>query len=114
MMALLPNLRRMRDITERLAWFEALERRFSRIARANILIAGATGVYLLFRLDTWGWFATVGFWWLDAMVFVWLLFAVCCSCSNRCFCIVASTVGLRHLPTRLSPRPFGFTGACSS
>ena len=75
-MALLPALREMRDPRERLALFEALEHRFSRIARASILVAGATGFYLVARLHAWTWFAAAAFWWLDAMVLVWLLFAV--------------------------------------
>lgn len=75
-LALLPALREMRDADQRLMMFETLEHRFSLVARASVLLAGATGVYLLFRLDGWSWFATAGFWWLDAMVLVWLLFAV--------------------------------------
>ena len=62
-MALLPALREMRDPRERLALFEALEHRFSRIARANILVAGATGFYLVARLHAWTWFAAAAFWW---------------------------------------------------
>jgi len=75
-LALLPALRRIPDPRQRLMLFEALERRFSLVARGSILLAGATGLYLLFRLDAWSWFADVAFWWLDAMVLVWLLFAL--------------------------------------
>lgn len=74
-LALLPALRRIDDVPQRLLLFEALERRFSRVAGTGILLAGATGLYLVIRLNTWTWFARLRFWWLDAMVLVWLLFA---------------------------------------
>ena len=74
-LALLPALRRIPDVRQRLMLFETLEHRFSLVARASILLAGATGLYLLIRLDAWSWFAAARFWWLDAMVLVWLLFA---------------------------------------
>lgn len=75
-LALFPALRRIPDAGQRLMLFETLEHRFSHVARASILLAGATGLYLLFRLDAWSWFAQTAFWWLDAMVLVWLLFAL--------------------------------------
>ncbi|HET8996832.1 MAG TPA: hypothetical protein VFN42_09200 [Acetobacteraceae bacterium] len=75
-LALFPALRGIPDPRQRLMLFETLEHRFSLVARASILLAGATGLYLLFRLDAWSWFAHAAFWWLDAMVLVWLLFAL--------------------------------------
>lgn len=75
-MAMLPALRRVPDTAQRLALFEAFESRFSRVARGSIVLAGATGLYMLFRLDAWSWFTMLPFWWMHAMVLVWLIFAV--------------------------------------
>lgn len=54
--------------------FHAVERRFIWIARAMALIVGATGFYIVERLDLWPRFATAGYWWMHAMLGLWLLF----------------------------------------
>ena len=54
--------------------FEAIERRFSAQVRWSIPLAGATGLWMAWRLDLWAEFADPAFWWLDAMVLVWALF----------------------------------------
>lgn len=55
--------------------FQAFERRFAWQARAAIIVVGLTGFYMTWRLDLWERFRTAGFWWMHAMVCVWLLFA---------------------------------------
>jgi len=70
---LLPALRG-RPADERLDAFDALERRFSRLARITTLVAGATGFYMVARLDLWDRFHAIAFWWMHGMVLVWLLF----------------------------------------
>lgn len=74
-MALLPALRTMRDTEQRIAAFQAVESRFAPVARASVGVAGATGLYMVYRLDAWGWFTMPSYWWMDAMVLVWVLFA---------------------------------------
>lgn len=59
-----------------LARFLAVERRFAPQARIAVLLAGASGLWLVYRLDLWWRFAEPGFWWMQAMVGVWLLFAL--------------------------------------
>jgi uncharacterized membrane protein len=71
----LPAARRCTDPAQGLAMFEAIERRFAPQARISVLVAGASGLYMLYRLNAWPWFASAGFWWLHAMVLVWLIFA---------------------------------------
>jgi uncharacterized membrane protein len=71
---LLPLVRRSLP-TERWALFDALERRFAWQARAAILIVGASGFYMLFALGLWDRFRQPGFWWMHAMLIVWLIFA---------------------------------------
>jgi len=59
----------------RLRAFQAIERRFVWLARAAVVVVGLTGFYMAWRLDLWGRFRTAEFWWMHAMVGVWLLFA---------------------------------------
>ena len=73
---LLPAIRRFKSAEEQVAFFEAVERRFGRQARATTLLAGASGFYMVQRLDAWGRFASLEAWWMHAMVGVWLLFTL--------------------------------------
>jgi hypothetical protein len=41
-----------------------------------VLLAGATGLYMMVRLNLWSRFGTVHYWWMHAMVGVWSLFVV--------------------------------------
>lgn len=58
------------------AFFERTERRFAWIARAAILIVGASGLYMVRGFDLWDRFTSSSFWWMRAMVAVWSIFAV--------------------------------------
>ena len=73
---LLPAVRRHKAAEERLAFFDAIERRFAWQARLTTLIAGASGLYMLIRLEVWDRFRAAAFWWMHAMVLVWLLFTL--------------------------------------
>lgn len=55
--------------------FEAIERRFVWQARGTVLLAGLTGFYMVWRLDLWDRFRMISFWWMHAMLCLWLLFA---------------------------------------
>src|SRR5690606_10846587 len=70
----LPAVRRGALGADRLAAFQAFERRFVWQARAAVLVVGLSGAYMAERLDLWGRFADARFWWMHAMVFVWSLF----------------------------------------
>ncbi len=73
---LLPATRNFKDPAEQLAFFEAVEHRFAAQARFTTLLTGVSGLYLLYRLHAWRWFALPGFWWLHAMVAIWALFTL--------------------------------------
>jgi uncharacterized membrane protein len=60
----------------RLDPFQAIERRFVWQARAAVLVVGLTGFYMAWRLDLWDRFRSAAYWWMHAMVGVWLLFAI--------------------------------------
>lgn len=71
---LLPAVRRSKSPEERLAFFDAIEGRFAWQARITTLVAGLTGFYMVARFDLWDRFLAIRFWWMHAMVLVWLVF----------------------------------------
>ena len=73
---LLPSVRRMKSPEERVAFFEAVEGRFAWQARGTTLLVGATGFHLTAAWDLWHRFATPSYWWMHAMVAVWVVFTV--------------------------------------
>jgi uncharacterized membrane protein len=72
---LFPAVRRSRAPQERLAAFLQFEAAFAWQARISVTLAGLSGLYMTWRLDAWSRFRSPGFWWMDAMVVLWLLFA---------------------------------------
>lgn len=75
-MVVLPALRRGDLGANRLQAFEAIERRFVWHARIATLVVALTGFYMTDRLDLWSRFRSGEFWWMHAMVCLWLLFTV--------------------------------------
>lgn len=72
----LPEARRRADTEEKLKLFEWIEHRFGRQVRWITVLTGLTGLYMTYRLDLWNRFAMPEFWWMHAMVGVWLVFTV--------------------------------------
>ena len=73
---MLPALRRGDLGSDRLKSFRAFEHRFIWQARTAIIVVGLTGFYMTWRLQLWDRFRSGGFWWMHAMVCVWLLFTI--------------------------------------
>ena len=73
---LLPAVRDLHAPTERVVFFETVERRFGRQARVTTVLTGASGFYMVVRLDLWDRFLLATYWWMHAMVAVWLLFTL--------------------------------------
>ena len=73
---LLPAVRDLKVPEERVVFFEIAERRFGRQARVWTALAGLTGFYMIVRLDWWDRFLSSAYWWMHAMVMVWLLFTL--------------------------------------
>lgn len=71
----LPAVRRGDLGADRLRAFQSIERRFVWQARTAVIIVGLTGFYMTVRLDLWERFRSAEFWWMHAMVGLWLLFA---------------------------------------
>jgi uncharacterized membrane protein len=72
----LPAIRRGELGADRLKAFQDIERRFVPLARVAIVVVGATGFYMAARQELWQRFQSAQFWWMHAMVGLWLLFAI--------------------------------------
>ena len=72
----LPLIRRTGAPAARLALFEAVERRFIWQARGATLLVAASGFYMVDRLNLWDRFRSLDFWWMHAMVCLWLVFTL--------------------------------------
>ena len=60
----------------RLEAFHKIEGRFSWQARIWVLLAGASGIWMVQRADLWSHFLDPAFWWMHAMVGLWMVFAI--------------------------------------
>jgi uncharacterized membrane protein len=56
--------------------FEQVEKRFAAQTRWTLAVAGLSGLYLVERLGLWARFGEARFWWMHAMVLLWLLYAI--------------------------------------
>jgi uncharacterized membrane protein len=56
--------------------FQAVESRFVWYARVATVLVGVTGFYMVDMLGAWDRFKSVDFWWMHAMVCVWLIFTL--------------------------------------
>ncbi len=63
-----------RRAAETLALFEVVERRFSTQVRVSVPIAGAAGLWMTWRMQVWDRFLDPAYWWMGAMLGLWLLF----------------------------------------
>jgi uncharacterized membrane protein len=96
----LPAVRRLPSGAEQLALFDAIERRFARQSRGTSLVTGITGFYMAYRLDFRREFLMPAFWWLDAMVLVWLLFTIILFIAEPLFLHRWLEARARRLPDR--------------
>jgi uncharacterized membrane protein len=67
---------REQPIGKRLALFESVERRFVWQARIATILVGLSGFYMVDHNDLWSRFYSIEFWWMHAMVGVWLIFTI--------------------------------------
>lgn len=71
-----PAMRRI-DSNEQKVWlFQQIERRFRPQARVAWLIVGLSGVYMVGSLDAWARFTNIHYWWMHAMVALWVIFGL--------------------------------------
>jgi uncharacterized membrane protein len=72
----LPAVRRLKAPSERVRFFNEIEQRFAFQARISTVVVGLTGFYMVYRFNLWDRFRYGEYWWMDAMVIVWLLFTL--------------------------------------
>ena len=72
----MPAIRAAEPPERRLAVFHRFEQRFVWQARIWVLLAGASGVWMTQCGGVWDRFSDPAFWWMHAMVAVWLVFFV--------------------------------------
>lgn len=73
--ALMPAIRRRHPPAERLATFHAFEERFAAQARLWVALAGLSGGWMIWRGGMLERFADPHFWWMHAMLLLWIGFA---------------------------------------
>jgi uncharacterized membrane protein len=73
---LLPAVKHLKTPAERVMFFETVERRFGLQARITTLVTGLSGLYLVHELNLWQRFLRIEYWWMHAMVLVWVLFTL--------------------------------------
>ncbi len=71
----IPAIRGAHPPDARLAEFHRFEGRFAVQARIWVALAGASGFWMVWRGQLWDRFQQAEFWWMHAMLAVWLVFA---------------------------------------
>lgn len=74
-LVILPQMRTL-PAGERIAMFERLEGRFGGQAKVSTLVAGLSGLWMLWLTEGWALFLQPDFWWLHLMVGVWAIFTL--------------------------------------
>ena len=59
---LFPAVRRFKSPEERIFFFESVGESFAFQSRVTTVVAGLSGLYIIYRLDLWGRFASIEFW----------------------------------------------------
>lgn len=72
----MPAIRHNESAADRLGKFHAIEGRFAGQAKLWVLLAGASGFWMVHRAEMWSRFADPRFWWMHAMVALWAVFAL--------------------------------------
>jgi uncharacterized membrane protein len=73
---ILPAVKKLKSPEERVEFFEKIESKFQKQAMTTTLITGLSGFYMISKLHAWSRFLDSSFWWMWAMVIVWLIFTI--------------------------------------
>lgn len=73
---ILPSIKKLENKVERLNFFEKIEGKFAIQAKIATILTLISGLYMLYTLDEWSRFTDLNYWWLYAMIFVWLIFTL--------------------------------------
>src|SRR3546814_5818799 len=72
----MPSIRRNNPPDARLSAFHRVEQSFAWQARLWVALAGVSGFWMIHRADLWDRFADLHYWWMHAMLCLWLVFAL--------------------------------------
>ncbi|RYD88678.1 MAG: hypothetical protein EOP61_33100, partial [Sphingomonadales bacterium] len=75
-LVVMPSLTASTAAEDRLARFHEIEGRFAWQARLWVLLAGASGFWMVWRTELWSRFTDLHYWWMHAMLGIWAIFAV--------------------------------------
>lgn len=75
-LVILPAIRDAAAESDRTNSFVRMERRFAPQARIWVLLAGVSGFWMMWRDRMWLRFQDPAFWWMHAMLLIWLIFAM--------------------------------------
>ena len=73
---IIPAVKTLKSKEEQIKTFERIEGKFALQAKILTILAAVTGFYMLYRYNAWERFFQLQFWWLHAMVIIWLLFSI--------------------------------------
>jgi len=73
---LIPTIRHASFRRDECNLFNLIENRFATIARVLVLLAGISGFYMIYQLDAWNRFLDIRYFWMHAMVLIWLMFVL--------------------------------------
>lgn len=73
-LVVLPAIRSSQPPDRRVEEFHRIEGRFAPQAAFWVLLTGATGFWMTWKMDLWWRFTDPAYWWMWAMLLVWLLF----------------------------------------
>lgn len=73
---IIPAIRKIKKGEDQIAIFEKVEARFSLQAKITTLMTAITGFYMLEVMNAWHRLLELQFWWIHAMILVWLLFTL--------------------------------------
>lgn len=73
---IIPAVKNLKSKEEQIETFERLEGRFSLQAKITTLLTAISGFYMMYELNAWSRLLDLGFWWIHAMILVWLIFTI--------------------------------------
>jgi uncharacterized membrane protein len=73
---LIPSIRHLSFRGDECDLFNLIENRFAKIAKVLVLLAGISGFYMIYLLDAWDRFFDLRYFWMHAMVLIWLMFVL--------------------------------------
>ncbi|GGN58828.1 hypothetical protein GCM10011349_38730 [Novosphingobium indicum] len=73
-LVVMPSIRGSTAPDDRLAAFHRIEGCFAPQARVWVVLAGASGFWMIHRAQMWDRFAYPQFWWMHAMIGLWAIF----------------------------------------